>query len=229
MVDTSIPARFSPADLSGKEICKRELQKRFLLDVNPDVPLIGVISRLVSQKGLDMLAQVIEGIVNSMLVQFVILGAGDKSLEYYYGGLPARYPGQIGSFIGYNDELAHWIEAGSDFFVMPSIFEPCGLNQMYSLRYGTLPIVRATGGLEDTVQQYDERSGTGTGFKFWKPGSDAIYYTVGWAISTYFDRKDHMAKMIQAAMAQDFSWERSARSYLGVYEKAMTNKRVIGG
>jgi starch synthase len=227
-VDTNIPARYSPANLSGKEICKRELQKRFLLDVNPDVPVIGVISRLVSQKGLDMLAQVIEGIVNSMLVQFVILGSGDKGLEYYYGGLPARYPGQIGSFIGYNDELAHWIEAGSDFFVMPSIFEPCGLNQMYSLRYGTLPIVRATGGLEDTVQQYDERSGTGTGFKFWKPGADAIYYTVGWAVSTYFDRKDHMEKMIQTAMAQDFSWERSAISYLDAYEKAMANKRTIG-
>ena len=227
-VDTSIPVRFSPDDLSGKEICKRELQKRFLLEVNPDVPVIGVISRLVPQKGLDLLAQVIEGIVNSMLVQFVILGSGDKGLEYYYGNLPARYPGRIGSFIGYNDELAHWIEAVSDFFVMPSMFEPCGLNQIYSLRYGTLPIVRATGGLEDTVQQYDERSGSGTGFKFWKPGADAIYYTVGWAVSTYFDRKHHMQKMIQAAMAEDFSCERSARHYLEAYKKAIANKRAIG-
>ncbi|MCS7060331.1 MAG: glycogen synthase GlgA [Anaerolineae bacterium] len=219
--DPLIPARYSAADLSGKAICKRALQERFLLDVAPDIPVIGVVSRLVSQKGLDLLAQAIEGIVNTMRVQFAILGSGDKGLEAFYGNLPARYPGRIGSYIGYNDELAHWIEAGSDFFIMPSIYEPCGLNQMYSLKYGTLPIVRATGGLDDSVQQYDEASGAGTGFKFYEPSAHAIYYTVGWAVSTYYDRKLHMHKMIQAAMAQDFSWERSARAYEQVYEQAL--------
>jgi starch synthase len=127
----------------------------------------------------------------------------------------------VGAYIGYNNEIAHWIEAGSDFFIMPSIYEPCGLNQMYSLKYGTLPIVRATGGLDDTVQQYDEADGAGTGFKFWEPSPTAIFYTVGWAVSTYFDRPQHIQRMIQTAMAQDFSWEKSAAEYVGMYEKAM--------
>jgi starch synthase len=220
-IDPLIPARYTAEDLSGKAICKRNLQQRFLLDVNPDVPVIGVVSRLVSQKGLDLLAQTIERIVDTMLVQFVILGSGEKSLEAFYGNLPARYPGRIGSYIGYSDELAHWIEAGSDFFIMPSIYEPCGLNQMYSLKYGTLPIVRATGGLDDSVQQYDEATGAGTGFKFYEPSAHAIYYTVGWAVSTWYDRKPHIATMRQAAMAQDFSWERSARAYQRLYERAI--------
>ena len=155
--DKVIPAQYSAHDLSGKAICKQELQKRFLLNVNPNVPIVGVVSRLVDQKGLDLLAGCIERIVSNMQVQFVILGSGDKELERFYGGLPARYPGRIGSYIGYSDEIAHWIEAGADFFIMPSIFEPCGLNQMYSLRYGTLPIVRATGGLDDTVSNTMKR------------------------------------------------------------------------
>ena len=223
--DRLIPARFSAKDLSGKAVCKRQLQQRFLLDLNPNVPVVGVVSRLVNQKGLDLLAQSIESIVSNMQVQFAILGAGDKSLEWFFGGLPARYPGRIGSFIGYNEEIAHWIEAGSDFFIMPSIFEPCGLNQIYSLKYGTLPIVRATGGLDDTVQQYDEGAGSGTGFKFWEASGQAIYFTVGWAVSTYFDRRAHIRQMIQTAMAQDYSWGKSAEEYARMYERAITNKR----
>ncbi|MBN1888650.1 MAG: glycogen synthase GlgA [Thermoflexales bacterium] len=226
-VDRLLPARYSARDLAGKTTCKIELQKRFMLDVNPDVPLVGVISRLVPQKGLDLLAQVIESAVDTMLVQFVILGSGDKGLEAYFGALPGRYPGRIGSFIGYNNELAHWIEAGSDFFVMPSRYEPCGLNQIYSLKYGTLPIVRATGGLDDTVQQYGEGTGLGTGFKFWDASASAVYYTIGWAVSTYYDRKHHIRQMIQAAMAQDFSWHKSAEAYLQLYEQAIANKAAL--
>jgi len=226
-VDKLIPRRYRVDNLSGKAVCKSELQKRFLLDVDPNVPLIGVVSRLVAQKGLYLLAQTIEGIVNSMLVQFVILGSGDKALESYYGTLPARYPGRIGSYIGFSEELSHWIEAGADFFIMPSISEPCGLNQMYSLKYGTLPIVRATGGLDDTVEQYDEATGAGTGFKFWEPTPAAIYFTTGWAVSTYFDRRDHIHKMIQTAMGQDYSWEKSARQYVALYERALANKHGL--
>lgn len=225
--DRLIPARYSRDDLSGKRICKHALQLRFNLELAPDLPIIGVVSRLVEQKGLHLLAQCIERIVRDMRVQFVILGSGDKSLEAFFGSLPARYAGRIGSTIGYNDELAHWIEAGADFFIMPSLFEPCGLNQMYSLRYGTLPIVRATGGLDDTVQQYDEATGNGTGFKFYEPSAHAIYYTVGWAVSTYYDRPQHMQQMIRAAMAQDFSWERSAAQYVRAYEQAIRNKRGL--
>ena len=221
--DLRIPARYSPGDLSGKAICKRELQRRLLLEVNGDIPIVGVVSRLAEQKGLHLLAGAIEGIISSMQVQFAIVGAGDKGLEAYFGDLPRRYPGRIGSFIGYNDELSHWVEAGSDFFLMPSLYEPCGLNQMYSLRYGTLPIVRATGGLDDTVQQYDENSGAGTGFKFWEPSASAVYYTVGWAVSTYYDRPGHIQRMVHTAMAQDFSWERSAREYEQAYMQALAN------
>ncbi|HMN15939.1 MAG TPA: glycosyltransferase, partial [Bellilinea sp.] len=163
--DMLIPARYSSNEMSGKAECKRELQRRIDLEINHDIPVIGVISRFVEQKGLHLLAEVIEPIIRQMRVQFAIIGAGDKGLENFYGSLPARYPGRVGAFIGYHEGLSHWVEAGADFFLMPSVFEPCGLNQMYSLKYGTLPIVRATGGLDDTVDQYDERTGSGTGFK----------------------------------------------------------------
>jgi len=203
-VDSLIPARYTPADLSGKAANKAELQRRFGLAQTPHVPVLGVVSRLVAQKGLDLLAAALDGILSSMAVQFVILGAGDYPLENYYGTLPARFPGRAGSFIGYNNDLAHLIEAGADFFIMPSIYEPCGLN--------------------DTVEQYDEATGAGTGFKFWEPSAAAIYYTVGWAISTYYDRPAHMAQMIQRAMTRDFSWERSVDGYLAAYQRAIRNK-----
>lgn len=223
-VDRLIPARYTPDDLSGKVICKQELQKRMGLTIDPEIPIVGVVSRLAQQKGLDLLAQTIEGIVSSMQVQFVILGSGDKVLERFFDELPARYPGRIASYIGYHEELSHWIEAGADFFVMPSIYEPGGLNQIYSLRYGTLPIVRATGGLADTVQQYDEATGTGTGFIFWEASPRAIYYAIGWAVSTYYDRKHHLQLLRQSAMAQSFSWEDSAQKYLQTYTRAIDNK-----
>jgi starch synthase len=225
--DRLIPANFSAHDLAGKQICKAELQRRSLLEQSPDTPIIGVISRLVSQKGLDLLAQAIQPILDNMRVQFILLGSGDKGLEFFYGGLPARYPGRAASFIGYHDELSHWIEAGCDFFIMPSLYEPCGLNQIYSLKYGTLPIARATGGLDDTVQQYNERTGEGTGFKFWEPSPNSIYYTVGWAVSTYYDRPHHIHRMQMAGMQQDYSWDSSALRYVQAYERAIANKLAL--
>ncbi|MBN2148676.1 MAG: glycogen synthase GlgA [Anaerolineales bacterium] len=218
--DSHIPAHYSNADLSGKAICKRELQRRFMLEETTDIPIIGAVSRLVDQKGLHLLAQVMESVLENMRVQFAILGAGEKHLEHYFSALSARYPGLVGSHIGYNNELAHMIEAGADFFIMPSLYEPCGLNQIYSLKYGTLPIVRATGGLDDTVEQYREADGSGTGFKFREPSAEAVYYTIGWAISTYYDRKQHIAQMIRSAMAQDFSWAKSAKQYVDLYARA---------
>ena len=222
--DRLIPATFSSDDRSNKAVCKRELQQRMNLDVDPGIPIIGVVSRFVDQKGLDLLAGVIERVVRDMRVQFVVLGSGDRELEAFFGPLPGRFPGRIGTYIGYSNELAHWIEAGSDFFVMPSRYEPCGLNQIYSLRYGTLPIVRATGGLDDTVENYDERTGTGTGFKFIDPETHALYYTIGWAVSTYYDRPHHMALMIGEAMRQDFSWERSADAYEAAFAMAIDRR-----
>jgi starch synthase len=225
--DPLIPANYTPDDLGGKAVCKHELQARLGLETDPNIPLVGVVSRLAEQKGLDVLAATIEDIVQAMHVQFVLLGSGDPALEQYFGALPAAYPGRIASYIGYSNELAHWIEAGSDFFIMPSRYEPCGLNQIYSLKYGTLPIVRATGGLEDTVQQYNEATGEGAGFKFVDLTPSAIYYAVGWAVSTYYDRPTHMQRMIQEAMAQDFSWEKSARQYLNLYRRAIENKAAL--
>ncbi len=225
--DRLIPAPFSRHDLRGKATCKEALQKRFGLQVDPEIPIVGVVSRFADQKGLDILANAIEPIVQNMRVQFAILGSGDKGLEAFYGQLPMRYSGRIGSHIGYDNGLAHWIEAGSDFFIMPSRYEPCGLNQIYSLRYGTLPIVRDTGGLADTVEQYDERVGGGTGFKFASLDINAIYYAVGWAVSTWYDRRHHIAKMRRRGMAQDFSWEESAHAYLDAYDRAMENKRRL--
>ena len=222
--DPLIPARYTADDLSGKAYNKAELQRRFGLEINPNIPLIGSVGRFAAQKGMGLLASVIEGTTQEMIVQFVCLGSGEKSLEDYFGNLPGRFPGRIASYIGYNNELSHLIEAGSDFFVMPSMYEPCGLNQMYSLKYGTPPIVRATGGLDDTVENYSEYDGSGTGFKFWEPNAAALYFTIGWAVSTYYDRPQHLLKMIRAGMAQDFSWKRSARAYEALYRQALRNK-----
>ena len=226
--DPLIPQRFDAKSMEGKAACKAALQERMMLDVDPGIPVIGVIARFVEQKGLDLLAASIESILGTMRVQFAILGAGDKGLEWFFGPLPGRYPGRVGSYIGYDETLAHCIEAGVDFFLMPSRYEPCGLNQIYSLKYGTLPIVRATGGLNDTVRQYDEATGDGTGFKFLEPTAQAVYDTVGWAVSTYYDRPHHMAMMIAAAMAEDFSWEHSIPQYEAAYAQAIANKKRLG-
>jgi starch synthase len=226
MHDSHLPAAYSSNDLSGKKVCKRHLQKTFDLVEDESVAIIGTIGRFVDQKGYHLIAQAIERILGNMHVQFVILGAGERNYEEFFGSLPVRYSGRVGSYIGFNNYRAHLIEAGCDFFLMPSLFEPCGLNQMYSQRYGTLPVVRATGGLNDTVKNYNEADGTGTGFKFWDATADALYYTTGWAVSTFYDRPSHINSMIKEAMAEDFSWERSAEKYIRIYQSAIETKRL---
>ncbi len=222
--DPFIPQTFSIRNLKGKEKCKAALQQRMNLELAPQMPIIGVVSRFADQKGLDILAATVENVILNMQVQFAILGSGHKGLESYFGELPMRYPGRIGSYIGYSNELAHLIEAGSDFFIMPSRYEPCGLNQIYSLRYGTLPIVRATGGLDDTVEQYNENTGEGTGFKFWETSAQAIYFTIGWAVSTWYDRPHHFKQLVKNAMKKRFSWEDSAKEYEKEYYRALQIK-----
>lgn len=219
-IDPLIPANFSTDDLSGKAVCKSELQKAFGLEEAPNVPVFGAVARLFDQKGLDLLAEIVPQVMSEMSIQIVLLGAGDPALESAFKELAARYPGKVGVFIGYNNKLAHLVEAGSDFFVMPSRFEPCGLNQMYSMAYGTLPIVRSTGGLVDTVEQYVEGRGTGTGFRFEEATGHALYYTMGWACSTYYDRPDDIAKLRYNAMTRDLSWSGSAKIYGDVYRWA---------
>lgn len=223
--DPHLPANYAPDNMAGKAACKRTLQEMFGLEVNPDIPLIGVVSRFADQKGLDLYYAAVHQVMQQMKVQFVILGSGDKTLEGYYMALPGQYPGRVGTFIGYSDPKAHLIEAGSDFFAMTSRFEPCGLNQMYSLKYGTLPIVRATGGLADTVVQYNEHTGDGTGFKYTDNTPEAIANVIGWAVSTYYDRKHHLNAMVERAMQQDFSWLQSAKQYEQLYQQALWRKR----
>ena len=223
--DTLIPAQFSPDDLSGKAVCKAELQKRFGLEVRADLPVFGIVSRFAAQKGFDLLREALPGALSDMEMQVVVLGTGDKETEDFFHWLSATFPGRAGSYIGFSNEMSHLIEAGSDFFLMPSLYEPCGLNQSYSMKYGTLPIVRATGGLDDTVHNYDEATGAGTGFKFWEVSSGALYYTIGWAVATWFDRPQHIAQLRRQAMSQEFLWSDAARQYVMVYEHALRNKR----
>lgn len=222
--DTLIPENYTANDLKGKSVCKKVLQRQLGLKQTDNIPVIGLIGRFAEQKGFYILAECIEDILNNMDVQFAILGAGDNQLEMFYGNLPQRYPGKTGSYIGFNNDLAHLIEAGSDFFLMPSLYEPCGLNQIYSLKYGTLPVVRATGGLNDTIENYNQTTGEGTGFKFHEPSGKAIFNTVYWAIDTYYNRKIHFQKLVQRAMEQNFSWEESAGEYVNLYCRALEKK-----
>ena len=219
--DTLIPVNYNINNLEGKAVCKRLLQEKFKLDQDPGIPVIGLASRFTWQKGLELLSACIERILNTLKVQLVIVGLGDNNLEMYFGRLPGIYPGKTGSYIGYNNELVHLIEAGSDFFLMPSVYEPCGLNQIYSLKYGTIPIVRATGGLDDTVEHYNPETGTGTGFKFLELNPDALYQVVTRAVEIYHTNKMHIFNLIRNGMQKHYSWEESAEQYLVLYNKAL--------
>ncbi len=223
--DPMIPMKYSADRLAGKGICKLALQERMGLDIRADWPVFGIVSRFAQQKGFDMLREALPWALNHMALQVAILGTGDPGTEDFFRRLAQHYHGRVGVHIGFSNELSHWIEAGSDFFLMPSLYEPCGLGQMYSLRYGTLPVVRATGGLEDTIENYNEATGEGTGFKFLEPTPQALHDTIGWAVSTWFDRPHHIEQLRGEAMARDFSWEKSAQQYEQVYRHAITNRR----
>jgi len=214
--DPLIAATYSADDLAGKAVCKAALQEEMGLAVSPRVPVVAAIGRLTAQKGFDVLARALERILDWDL-QMVLLGMGDAEAEHFFSAVAAQRGERFRCYIGYNHDLAHRIEAGSDFLIMPSRFEPCGLNQLYSLCYGTLPIVRETGGLADTVATYDEQNGGGTGFVFRDLDPDSVANTVGWAVSTYYDREDHIQAMRRRAMGQDFSWERAAAEYEQLY------------
>jgi starch synthase len=222
--DPLLPARFTAADLSGKAVCKEALQREAGLPVEPGRPLFAAIGRMVPQKGFDVLAHCLDRILD-LGAQVVLLGNGDRDAEHFFGTASARSRDRFRAWIGFDERRAHRIEAGADFFLMPSRFEPCGLNQMFSLRYGTLPIVRATGGLVDTVQQYDERTGEGTGFLFGDLTPDALANTVGWAVSTWHDRPQHVVAMRRRAMGQDFSWEAAAEQYERLFLRAYRARR----
>ena len=222
-VDKYIPARYSVNDMSGKAVCKAALQRKFGLEVNPDIPLIGMVGRLVSQKGIDAVFAPNYGcmyrICRELKVQVVLVGTGEKWCQNEVRHLSEVLPNFSG-YIGYCEELSHLVESGSDYFLMPSRYEPCGLNQIYSQLYGTLPIVRCTGGLADTVENFDEKTGKGTGFSFYDLTPDAIFNTVKWALSFYKD-KAVIKKIQKAGMSKDFSWNKSAEKYLCLYRKIL--------
>ena len=221
--DKYIPAPYSVYDMKGKARAKKLLQKHFSLTESAKVPLVGMISRLAEQKGIGDLFGPSYGsafsICLSMDLQFVLLGSGEAWAEHEIRNLAGRLD-NFKAQIGYSEELSHLIEAGSDFFLMPSRYEPCGLNQMYSLAYGTLPIVRNTGGLADTVQNYNQKTGEGTGFMFNYLSPNSILDTVGWAVWAWYNRKKDIEAMRLRGMAQDFSWNKSAMEYTELYRKA---------
>lgn len=221
-VDPFIAQTFDIDDLSGKEVCKAALQSSFNLPVRSDVPVIGLVGRLAEQKGIEMLSSAIWRLMQ-WDIQIVVLGAGEKWAEHFFSDIASKFPDKFGCYIGYRNDIAHQIEAGSDLFLMPSLFEPCGLNQIYSLRYGTIPIVRATGGLDDTIENYQSRHKSGTGFKFYDATPEALLGTVHWAIDTWYNDKEGFHQLRCNAMKQRFDWDVAAKGYDTLY------RRVVDG
>ncbi|HET6975873.1 MAG TPA: glycogen synthase [Pyrinomonadaceae bacterium] len=216
--DPHIAANFSAEDLSGKRECKIDLLRRFRLPEEPDRPIIAMISRLVGQKGYDLIRQISQSILDTGAF-FIALGAGAKEYEDFLQRWYDAAPERVGIYKGYAGEpLAHQIEAGADMFLMPSLYEPCGLNQMYSMRYGTVPIVRATGGLDDTVQQFNAADGSGTGFKFGPYDAGALLDKIREALY-FYARPEQWQKIQHNGILVDNSWEAAAKKYVELYQE----------
>ncbi|HSQ75843.1 MAG TPA: glycogen synthase, partial [Bacteroidota bacterium] len=220
-VDPLIPQRFELRSLDLKVENKKALLARMGLPYQERTPVIGIISRLADQKGFDLIGGILDNLMQ-LHVQLVVLGTGEKKYHDLFEKAAKHHPQQVGISLTFNNELAHLIEAGSDMFLMPSRYEPCGLNQIYSMRYGTVPVVRATGGLDDTVEEFHPSAGTGTGFKFSEYTSDALLKTVQRAVAVYADAAA-WRKLMKNGMARDFSWEASARKYIQLY-RSLTRK-----
>ena len=215
--DKLIAANYSADDLSGKLECKRDLLRAFGLPEDPDRPLIGCISRLSDQKGFDLILSVVDRMLESGTA-FVLLGSGLETYERAFQALRDARRSQVGVYLGFSNDLAHKIEAGADMFLMPSRFEPCGLNQMYSLKYGTVPIVRAAGGLDDTIENFDHSALRGNGFKFYEYDSERLLEKIQEALAVYAEPDLWRALMLNG-MRGDYSWTESARHYVELYQR----------
>src|SRR5882672_5043937 len=225
--DKFIAAKFSPQDLSGKKVCKKDLLNVFgLANADPNVPVIGIVSRFAAQKGFDLISQIVDRLAREEM-SMVVLGAGDKPYEEMFQRLSKQFPNKIAVKVAYDNAIAHKIEAGADMFLMPSRYEPCGLNQIYSLKYGTVPIVRATGGLDDTIEPWDARTGKGTGFKFSEYNGEALLTTTKQALLAYRDQSSWQILM-RNGMSKDFSWGASAREYGKVYDRVRQMRASAG-
>jgi starch synthase len=217
--DKLIPAKYSAKDLAGKRVCKEALLDEFKLTKdNPNRPVLAIVSRFADQKGFDLIAKIARDLLQEDVL-LAVLGTGERRYEELFRALATDHPGRVGAVIAYDNRLAHVVEAGADIFLMPSRYEPCGLNQIYSLRYGTVPVVRATGGLDDTIEAFDLQHGTGTGFKFWEYSGAELMHAVRQALHHYSE--EGVWKRIQLnGMAKDFSWNTSAAEYAKLYEAA---------
>lgn len=215
-VDTLIPFRYSAKSLTAKGKDKKALAARLNIEHDAAAPLIGIVSRLTGQKGFDLCKDVLPELLGGTDLRLAVLGTGESAIERFFEGLAARFPGRVGFFKGFDNALAHLIEAGSDMFLMPSRYEPCGLNQMYSMKYGTIPVVRKTGGLADTVTQFNPATGEGTGFVFEHFTPQGLRWAIGTALEVWPDRKA-WKRLVLNAMAQDFSWDVQVREYVDLY------------
>jgi starch synthase len=217
--DLHLAANYNAEDISGKKKCKEELIEILKLERSIETPVIGIISRLADQKGFDILADAMDELMRMKLF-LVLLGKGEEKYEKKFSELERKYKGCLAVKIAFDNVLAHKIEAGSDMFLMPSRYEPCGLNQMYSLKYGTIPVVRATGGLEDTIKEFDPETQKGNGFKFAEYSPGAMIEEAKKALETY-QNKDLWLRLMRNAMKEDFSWKRSALKYIDIYNHAL--------
>ncbi len=217
--DKYIVKDYSLDDMSGKMDCRHNLLQEYNLTAKDDTPIIGIISRLADQKGFDILAKAMPSLAE-MDLRILLLGTGENKYHSLFKKMQKKYHEHLGVRLAFNNSLAHKIEAGSDLFLMPSRYEPCGLNQIYSLKYGTIPIVRATGGLDDTIENFNPETGTGNGFKFKEYSSRALIAKVKEALDMY-RHKDYWQKLVINAMGQDFSWPNSARKYVKLYQNLL--------
>lgn len=218
--DKLIPKKYNLKNIEDKYVNKKDLSERFGFDDEPDIPIIGVISRLFDPKGIDLIQKAFPDMMKLNL-KLILLGTGDPKYHSFFEKMSSKFNKKFASYLGFNDELAHLIEAGSDIFLMPSKYEPCGLNQMYSLMYGTVPLVRETGGLADTVTKFNEKTGEGNGFVFKKYDSKEMIKELKHAISIYEDKKT-WAKIMKNGMKSDFSWVTSAKKYIDLYKTILT-------
>ena len=221
--DGHIEKNYSLKDLGGKAACKKALQEKLGLEVRADVPIIGMVGRLSNQKGLDLVDYVIGSIMN-LDVQLVVLGMGDSRYVNLFSWAEGHYRGRVAARFTMDNALAHQIYAGVDTFLMPSQFEPCGLSQLISLRYGTVPIVRETGGLRDTVLSYNETNGEGNGFTFFNYNAHDMLHTIERGINCYLNDKAVWEKLMACGMAGDYSWDKSAKKYEALYEKVISGE-----
>jgi len=217
-VDAHLPRHFGANQLGVKAELKEELRARLGLDATEQRPLIGVVARLVAQKGIDLMMAALPQLLARRDFDCVVLGNGERSYEEFFADLQRRHPRRVSFHCGYDEALAHWIEAAGDMFLMPSRYEPCGLNQLYSMRYGTVPIVRRTGGLADSVRHFDTATGQGTGIVFSDYDAGALLWAVNHALDLY-RQKGHWRRLMHNGMAQDFSWQRQVQQYVAQYER----------